>query len=163
MRLRLRTLQTATVLAGLAALLVALAPAPAGAHVELFESEPGAGERVTEGVETVTLKLLAFDPDEPVSVEITDQAGADVTAGEPRVDARASSVAVDVEPLLAGEHIVHWHAFADDGDGLSEGTFTFRVKKAQGGGWGIWLVWLFALGVPAAIFLRPGARRGRDE
>ena len=146
-----------------ALLALLLTPGVAGAHAELFESEPGAGDTVTEGVDVVTLTLLAFDPDEPVSVEVTDQTGADVTAGEPRVDARASTVAIDVEPLSEGEHIVHWHAMADDGDGLSEGTFTFRVRQAQGGGWGIWLVWLFALGVPAAIFLRPGARRGRDE
>ncbi len=150
------------VLPVLVALLVALTPGTAGAHAELLESDPGAGETVTEGVDSIALTLLAFDPEEPVSIEVTDPAGADVTAGNPRIDARSSTVEIAVTPLDVGEHIVHWHAMADDGDGLSEGTFTFRVQEAQGGGWGIWLVWLFALGVPAAIFLRPGARRGRD-
>lgn len=149
-------------LAGLAALAVALTPAPAGAHAELLESEPAAGSTVAEGVDVVRLTLLAFDPDGPVSIDVTDQAGDDVAVGAPEVDARSSTVEIEVEPLVVGEHIVHWHAMADDGDGESEGTFTFRVREAAGGGWGIWLVWLFALGVPAAIFLRPGAKRGRD-
>ena len=157
------SIRAGSVLVALAALLVAAAATTAGAHVELVESEPAAGGSVVEGHESVQLTLLAFDPDEPVSVEVTDQAGEDVTVGEPRVDARSSTVEVPVEPLEAGEHIVHWHAVADDGDGQSEGTFTFEVDEAQGGGWGIWLVWLFALGVPAAIFLRPGARKDRDR
>lgn len=147
----------------LAALLAALPAAPAGAHVELRESTPAAGGTVTTGVDAVRLTLLAFDADEPVSVEVTDPTGEDVTVGEPRVDARTSTVEVAIEPLDVGEHIVHWHAVADDGDGQSEGAFTFRVRKAQGGGWGIWLVWLFALGIPAAIFLRPGSRRKDDR
>jgi methionine-rich copper-binding protein CopC len=146
-----------------AAATVVATAGPAGAHAELLESEPAAGGTVSEGAEVVRLTLLAFDPDEPVSVEVTDPAGTDVTVGDPEVDARASTVEVEVEPLGVGEHIVHWHAMADDGDGPSEGTFTFRVREAQGGGWGIWLVWLFALGIPAAIFLRPGGRRGSDR
>lgn len=150
-------------LVALPALALALVPTTAGAHVEVRESEPAAGETVVEGADSVTLTLLAFDPDEPVSIDVTDPAGEDVTVGEPQVDTRSSTVEVAVEPLEAGEHIVHWHAVADDGDGLSEGTFTFEVREAQGGGWGIWLVWLFALGVPAAILLRPGARRERTR
>jgi methionine-rich copper-binding protein CopC len=142
-----------------AAVTLLIAATPAGAHAELLESDPPVGGTVTEGVETVQMTLLAFDPDEPVSIEVTDPDGTDVTTGEPRVDARASTVEIDVEPLGVGQHIVHWHAMADDGDGQSEGTYTFEVRQAQGGGWGIWLVWLFALGVPAAIFLRPGGRR----
>lgn len=138
-----------------------LAGPPASAHVEVRESEPGAGETVVEGIDEVSLTLLALDPEGPVDIEITDPAGDDVTIGEPDVDARTSTVTVATEPLEPGEHIVHWHAVSDDGDGESEGTFTFTVEEAGGTGWGIWLVWLFALGVPAAIFLRPGARRSR--
>lgn len=147
-------------IAAFAALVLALAATPAGAHAELLESDPPVGGTVTEGVDSVQMTLLAFDPDGPVDIEVTDPAGTDVTVGEPRVDARASTVEIEVEPLDVGQHIVHWHAMADDGDGESEGTFTFEVEQAQGGGWGIWLVWLFALGVPAAIFLRPGGRSG---
>ena len=162
MRRRPTLTRTVALLGALAALVLALTPGTAGAHAELLESEPAAGATVPEGVQTVRLTLLAFDPEGDVSIDVTDPAGDDVTVGEPVVDARTSTVEIDVEPLGVGEHMVHWHAMADDGDGLSEGTFTFRVREAQGGGWGIWLVWAFALGIPAAIFLRPGARRGGD-
>jgi methionine-rich copper-binding protein CopC len=155
-------IRIAALVAGSVALLLALSPVAAGAHAELLESEPSAGATVPEGLESVRLTLLSFDPEGDVSIDVTDPAGDDVTVGEPEVDARASTVEVAVRPLDVGEHIVHWHAMADDGDGLSEGTFTFRVREAQGSGWGIWLIWLVAIGVPAAIFLRPGARRGRD-
>ena len=156
-------LRTGTSVAAITVLALITAATPAGAHAELLESDPPVGGTVTEGVETVEMTLLAFDPEGPVDIAVTDPAGTDVTRGEPRVDARSSTVEIDVEPLGIGQHIVHWHAMADDGDGESEGTFTFEVRKAQGGGWGIWLVWLFALGVPAAIFLRPGGRRGSER
>ena len=144
-----------------ACLSVALGAAPAGAHVEVRESDPEAGGTVTEGLDSISMTLLAFDPEGPVDIEVTDPAGTDRTIGEPEVDARAATVTVETEPLAVGEHTVHWHALADDGDGESEGSFTFTVEEAPGGGWGIWLVWLVALAIPAAIFLRPGARRAR--
>lgn len=162
MRRRPALIRAAWAIGAAAAIVLAVTPGTAHAHAELLESEPGAGATVPEGVESVRLTLVSFDPEGEVSVEVTDAAGDDVTVGEAEVDARTSTVEVAVEPLGLGEHIVHWHALADDGDGLSEGSFTFRVKKSQGGGWGIWLVWLFALGVPAAIFLRPGARKKRE-
>lgn len=133
----------------------------ASAHVEVRESDPAAGDTVREGLESISLTLLAFDPEGPVSIEVTDPAGTDRTVGEPEVDARTSTVTVRTEPLAVGEHIVHWHAEADDGDGASEGTFTFVVEEAAGTGPGIWLVWIVGLAIPAAIFLRPGARRSR--
>ncbi|HEX4903234.1 MAG TPA: copper resistance protein CopC [Acidimicrobiales bacterium] len=136
-----------------------LAAAPAGAHVELIESEPADGGEVTEGQTTVSMTMAAFDPDAPVEVEVTDPAGIDVTAGGPEVDARASTIEIATDPLEPGQHIVHWHATADDGDGESEGTFRFTVTEAPGGGIGIWVLWIVALAIPAAIFLRPGARK----
>lgn len=134
---------------------------PAGAHVEIRESDPAAGGTVTEGQTSVSLTLLAFDPTGPVDIAVTDPAGTDRTVGNPEVDARTSTVTQQTRPLGVGEHIVHWHATADDGDGESEGTFTFEVEEAAGTGPGIWLVWIVALAIPAVIFLRPGARRAR--
>jgi methionine-rich copper-binding protein CopC len=149
-------------LVALVLVLAVLAPAPAGAHVELIESDPPVDGEATEGLTSVVMTMAAFDPDRPVEVEITDPAGEDVTAGEPDVDTRAT-VAVPTEPLQAGQHIVHWHAWADDGDGESEGTYTFTVVESPETGWGIWLIWIAALGIPAAILLRPGARRSRAD
>jgi len=139
--------------------LAVLAPAPAAAHVELIESDPAADGEATEGLTSVILTMAAVDPDRPVEVEITDPSGEDVTTGEAEIDARSSIVEVPTEPLQQGRHIVHWHAWADDGDGQGEGTFTFDVVEAPSTGWGIWLVWIAALGIPAFVFLRPGARK----
>jgi copper resistance protein C len=146
------------------ALLVAVAlplllAAPAAAHVELVESDPEADAVVDEGITQVELRFGGLDPDRPVEIEITDPSGEDVTDGDPEVDPRTSTVVVPTSSLQTGMHIVHWHAWSEDGDGMAEGTFTFTVREAARTGWGIWLVWLFALGIPAAIFLRPGARK----
>lgn len=108
----------------------------------------------------MSLTLAGFDRGGLLAVEVTDPAGHDVTVGEPEVGADASTIGVQVEPLDVGEHVVHWRAGAEDGDASSEGTFTFQAEDARGGGWGTWLVWLFAL-IPAAVFLRPGRRKGR--
>jgi len=149
------------------ALLLALALAVAGtgaahAHVEVIEAEPAVDGEATAGQEGVEIRFAALDPGRPIEVEVTDAAGEDVTDGEPLVDERASTVEVPTRPLEVGQHIVHWHAWSDDGDGESEGTFRFEVVDAPGGGWGIWLVWGVALAVPAFVFLRPGARRRRE-
>lgn len=144
----------------LAALVLLVLPAsPAGAHVELVESDPEADATVTEGGTQVEMRFGGLDPDRPVEVEITDPSGADVTDGDAEVDPATSTAVVPTSPLQPGMHIVHWHAWSEDGDGQAEGTFTFTVREASRTGWGIWLVWLFALGIPAAIFLRPGARK----
>lgn len=132
---------------------------PAGAHVELVESDPEADEVVAEGISQVEMRFGGLDPERPVDVEITDPSGADVTDGDAEIDPGTSTVVVPTTPLQPGMHIVHWHAWSEDGDGMGEGTFTFTVREAARTGWGIWLVWLFALGIPAAIFLRPGARK----
>lgn len=137
--------------------LIALA-APVGAHAEIRESDPADGDTVATGVDELSMTFIAFDPSGPVSVEVRDGAGADVVAGEPEVSARDSVVTVPLEPLEAGEYRVHWHALSDDGDGIAEGDFTFTAEDV-GGGIGIWLVWAVAIIIPAAIFLRPGARR----
>ncbi len=148
-----------TALAVAAVLVAATGASPALAHVEIREADPAAAGVADEGLESISITFLAFDPDGPVSIEITDPTGTDVTVGEPEVDARTSTVEVTTRPLEVGEHIVHWHAQADDGDGESEGTYTFTVEASPTTGIGIWAVWFVALAIPAAIFLRPGARR----
>lgn len=140
-------------------LAVTASAGPAGAHVEVIGAEPEVDGEVTEGEDGVEIRFAALDPSAPVEIEVTDPAGHDVTAGEPEVDARTSTVSVPTKPLEAGQHIVHWHAASDDGDGESEGTFRFDVVDAPGDGWGIWLIWIVGLAIPAAVFLRPGARK----
>jgi len=145
----------------MAVLVIGASASPAGAHVEVVDGDPGPDGEIMEGEEGIEITFAAIDAERPIEVEVTDAAGEDVTAGEPTLDERTGGARVPTEPLETGQHIVHWHAWADDGDGESEGTFRFEVTDAPGGGWGIWLVWIVALAVPAFVFLRPGAKRSR--
>ncbi|MDZ7675786.1 MAG: copper resistance protein CopC [Acidimicrobiales bacterium] len=138
-------------------LVVAMAP-PAGAHAEIRESDPERDGIAATGLDELSMTFLALDPSSPITVEVIDETGNDVVAGEPEISARDSVVTVPLEPLEAGEYTVHWHAMSDDGDGLSEGSFAFAAESS-GGGIGLWLVWIVALAIPAAVFLRPGRRR----
>ena len=141
---------------------VLVSASPAGAHAELREADPAPGGTTSVGTDEVELVVITMDPDEPVDVVVTGPDGSVVNAGEPRIDDVAPTgvtVRVPVEPLEEGPHTVEWSATSTDGDGRTEDRYEFEVEPAAGGGVGIWLVWIVALGIPALIFLRPGARR----
>ncbi len=55
---------------------------------------------------------------------------------------------------------MNWTLAATDDD-PSVGQFSFTVTAAgsSGGGFGVYLLWAVALAIPAAIFLRPGAKK----
>lgn len=135
---------------------------PAGAHAEIRDSDPERGGVAPTGLDELSMTFISFDPEGPLAVEVTDESGDDVVAGELQVSARDSVVTVPLEPLEPGDYTVHWHAMSDDGDGVSEGSFGFTAESADGGV-GTWLVWAVALLIPVAIFLRPGRRRGRGR
>ena len=78
------------------------------------------------------------------------------------IEVEVYKVTVPVATLEAGEHRVTWSVLSADGDGTSEGTFVFQVVDNGGSGFGEWLLWIVALGIPAAIFLRPGAKKKRS-
>lgn len=145
----------------LSAALVVASAAPAGAHAEIREADPERDGVAPTGTEEISITFLAFDAEGPVSVDVHGPDGAHVTAGDPEVSARDSVVTVPVRPLEEGVHTVEWTVLSDDGDGESTGTYRFTVEPASGTGPGIWLVWAVAIGIPAFVFLRPGARKKR--
>lgn len=136
--------------------------APAGAHAEIRESDPRAGGVAPAGIEEIEITFLAFDPEGPVIIDVHGPNGEHVVIGDAEVSARDSVVTVPVKPLEEGVHEVEWSVLADDGDGRSTGSYEFTVEPAAGTGPGIWLVWAFALGIPAFVFLRPGARKKKN-
>lgn len=149
-----RQLLIAVAIAALTALVLA---GPAGAHAEVLEADPEIGGEAEEGIGRVELTFIEMDPEGPISVQVLDPSGTDRATGDPTVEGQ--QLTVPVEPLEVGEHRVVWAVFAADGDGTSDGSFTFTVVEPAGGGFGVWLLWIVALGIPAAIFLRPGARK----
>ena len=138
------------------------APA-ADAHAEIRTSDPAIGGTVAAGLDEITMTFISLDPTEPIEVEVLDDAGTDRVDGAVDVSARDSVVTVPVDPLEVGPHTVRWSATSSDGDGVSEGAFDFTVEEASGGGFGVWLLWIVALGIPAAVFLRPGRRRSTSR
>ena len=108
-----------------------------------------------------------MDAEVPATVDVLDPQGNSITTGEPTVVAEGAAgvtVAVPVAPLEEGRHLVLWEAMSTDGDGLSTGTYEFVADESSGGGPGVWLLWVVALAVPAAILLRPKRRpRGGAE
>lgn len=139
------------------ALLVAFGATPAAAHAEVRESDPPRDGETGVGTDQIEMSFIEIDPAGPVSVLVLDPAGKDRVDGE--IDVEGDTVTVPVQPLEAGEHRVTWSVLSADGDGISEGTFVFQVVDSGGSGFGVWLLWIVALGIPAAIFLRPGARK----
>lgn len=138
---------------------------PVGAHAEIRESDPPAGGVAPTGTEELSMTFITMDPSEPVVVSVLDPDGNERTDGEPEIEettALGTTVIVPVQPLDQGLHLVQWRALSSDGDGISADTFDFTVEEPSGGSdFGVWFLWILALGIPAAIFLRPGARRKR--
>lgn len=156
------------VLVTVATVLVALAglAGPAGAHAEVRESDPPVGGTAPVGQDEVTITFITMDPDVPPEIEVLDPDGDSIVTGRPTVADTAptgTTVALTIEPLEEGLHLVTWRAMSSDGDGLSTGTFEFEAEERSSGNPGVWFLWAVALAVPALILLRPGARRRKLE
>ena len=138
---------------------------PAGAHAEIREADPEVNGTAPTGQNEITITFITVDPEVPVEIEVLDPDGNDIVTGEPTVVEEAptgTTVAVAVEPLQEGTHLVSWQAMSTDGDGLSTGTYEFTAEDA-GGGLGIWLLWAVALAVPALLLFGPALRRRRNR
>lgn len=139
---------------------------PAGAHAEVREADPPVQGTGPVGEDEITITFITMDPDVPPEIDVLDPDGNSVAAGDPEIVAEAPTgitVALPVEPLEAGRHVVVWRAMSIDGDGITNGDYEFVAEESAGGGAGVWLLWALALAIPAAIFLRPKGRRGRAE
>ena len=147
-----------------AAVLASLASgvSPASAHAEIREADPAVNGTAPVGQDEVTITFISLDAEVPVEVDVLDPDGDSIVTGRPTIVEQAATgttVAVPVEPLVAGRHQVRWEAMSSDGDGLSTGSYEFVAEERSSGGPGVWLLWIVALAIPAAILLRPKHRR----
>ena len=129
-----------------------------GAHVEPREADPPAGGTAAAGWDEVTITFISVDPEVLVEVEVEGPGGRSITTGDATVaetTASGATVIVPVEPFEEGRHIVTSEAMSADGDGPSNGMFEFVAEERSTTGPSIWLLWIVALAIPAAIFLRP--------
>ena len=152
-------------LPALVALLAILASAaPAGAHAEVRESDPPADGTAPTGQDEVTITFIAMDDEVPPEIDVVDPSGESIVTAPPTIAETASTgttVVVPVAPLEEGEHEVRWIVMSSDGDGPAAGSFEYVAEERSTSGPGVWLLWIVALGLIAAVFLRPGSWRRR--
>jgi copper transport protein len=128
--LKSATNRRAVLLAGLAAVWLVLACAPALAHANLVEASPPQGGEVSKAPERVELRFsepvdAEFDP-----VVVRAAGGARVDAHEARVDPEdARVVLADLERVPEGSYTVKWRVTSIDGH-VVEGRYAFAVAAA---------------------------------
>ena len=109
------------------AMLLALSPLAALAHVFPQKQEPGAGTTV----EAPAKVAITFDgPLEPAfsTLTVTDAASKQVNTAKSAVDSQQPSVeSVALPALPAGKYTVHWVAVGSDGH-RTHGDYSFNVK-----------------------------------
>jgi copper transport protein len=124
------TKRRAALLAGLAAVWLVLACAPALAHANLVEASPPPGGEVSKAPERVELRFsepvdAEFDP-----VVVRGADGARVDAHDARVDPEdARVVLADLESVPKGSYTVKWRVTSIDGH-VVEGRYAFAVVAA---------------------------------
>ena len=97
-------------------------PAPAQAHTDLVGSTPSAGDSVSVRTERL---VLVFNEDLGAAagqVVVRDEAGTDVTAGEPVI--AGQTLEQPLALVVAGRHRVAYRITGSDGHPVI-GTFTF--------------------------------------
>lgn len=116
----------------LACVLLALAPASAGAHAYLTKEQPSAS--VVLGKAPAQVKLTYSEAVEPrfAVISVTDKDGNRVTAGRPaRSAGNPNELDVPLEGLDPGWYLVYWRVISVDGHPV-RGAFTFAVGPSPG-------------------------------
>ncbi len=136
----------------LALALLAVTASPAGAHVEIYKSDPASGGTVGQGTREISITFISLDTSRPVDVAVLDASGTDQVSGTPRVRPpdKGTEVVVPVQPLQLGPHTVRWSAFSSDADGHFDGSYTFTVVESSAGG-RAWVLWLALLVIALAV------------
>ena len=108
------------------AAIAVFAAAPAFAHAFLDSALPRVGSVIpTPPAEVVLTFTQGVEPDFS-KIEVTDSAGASVTAGAAHSDGQPEKFAVPLKKLTAGTYFVVWHATSVDTH-KTQGKFHFSV------------------------------------
>ncbi|MDE0546727.1 copper resistance CopC family protein [Microbacterium sp. C7(2022)] len=132
-RTRARTARpvVAVIIAALlaAASILFLSPS-AHAHDELVGSEPTADATLDAAPEAIVLTFSGLISTEPGAseVQVTDAAGADVTAGDPEITDNV--LTQPLSPDASGEIAVLWKVVSSDGHPIS-GEYAFEISAPE--------------------------------
>jgi copper resistance protein C len=104
-----------------------LAASLAHAHAFLDHASPAVGRTVATAPATVTIWFTQELEPAFSSIEVHDQSGARVDAGDAKIDPKdATILRVSLKPLPHGKYKVSWRVVSVDTH-PTEGTFTFTV------------------------------------
>jgi len=107
--------------------LATLTVSPAEAHAFLDHASPAVGRSVPASPPAVTIWFTQELEPAFSSIQVQDQSGARVDAGNAQVDPRdATILRVPLKPLPPGRYKVIWRVVSVDTH-TTEGTFTFTV------------------------------------
>jgi copper resistance protein C len=110
-------------------LAVVLVASTAGAHAFLDRAEPSVGSTVTTAPPRVRVWFTGALEPSYSRVEVLNEAGVRVDAGDSRVDPdNRALLSVSLPALPAGLYKVAWRVLSVDTH-LTEGDFTFRVRS----------------------------------
>ncbi|HVM20612.1 MAG TPA: copper resistance CopC family protein [Egibacteraceae bacterium] len=116
------------------ALWLGFSAAPAAAHVELRESEPAAGARLTAPPTEVYLRFDGEIQEDSVAIRVVGPDDRDITRGRTQSGGRAAAVEL-AELTQPGVYRVRFEGVAGDGHDL-QGQFRFRLAPQAGPGAG---------------------------
>ncbi len=111
-----------------AAAVLLVVPATAGAHAALLDSEPADGADVEKAPDEIVL-MFNEPMQPPATVEVTGPDGQAVAEGEADIDGERVVMPID-ELTSDGEHTVTWRAVSAD-DHPIDGEFTFEVTDVE--------------------------------
>jgi copper resistance protein C len=101
----------------------------ARAHAFLDHASPAVGRVVATSPPAVTIWFTQELEPAFSSIEVQDQSGTRVDAGDAQVDAKdATILRVSLKPLPPGKYKVFWRVVSVDTH-PTEGTFTFTVES----------------------------------
>jgi methionine-rich copper-binding protein CopC len=109
---------------------IALAPLPALAHPKLIKTQPAKGAILKKAPAKIQLRFHEELDTRGSSFTVVNSKKERVDKGDGRVNLDDRTLMEgSVGPLPPGVYTVKWKAVADDDKGLTEGTFTFRVRE----------------------------------
>ena len=100
---------------------------PAHAHDQVLSANPAEGESLEVAPTEVRIEFLGEIQDLRLILNVTNETGADVTAGDVALDGRAISRAL-IANLPNGQYTVVWRVVSEDGHPIND-TYQFAVGE----------------------------------
>ena len=101
--------------------------APANAHDQVLSASPAEGESLEVAPAEVSIEFLGEIQDINLILNVTNQAGAEVTAGDVALNGRTITRTL-ASDLPNGQYTVVWRVVSEDGHPISD-TYQFAVGE----------------------------------